>query len=75
MLEDEKHVLPKDLEAALTERERAVLVQIVKGDTSKVVGRALGISPRTVEFHRANIMQKLGARNAVDLVRKVLGRH
>jgi DNA-binding CsgD family transcriptional regulator len=32
----------------------------------------LAISPRTVEFHRANIMQKLGAKNTVDLVRKVL---
>jgi hypothetical protein len=32
-----------------------------------------GISPRTVEFHRANIMQKLGARNTADLVRRVLG--
>jgi DNA-binding NarL/FixJ family response regulator len=30
-------------------------------------------APRTVEFHRANIKQKLGARNMVDLVRRVLG--
>jgi hypothetical protein len=34
--------------------------------------RALGISPRTVEFHRANVMQKLGARNTADLVRRLL---
>ena len=33
----------------------------------------LGISPRTIEFHRTNIMQKLGAKNTVDLVRLVLG--
>jgi len=33
----------------------------------------LGISPRTVEFHRANLMRKLGARNTADLVRRVLG--
>ena len=34
---------------------------------------ALGVSPRTVEFHRANVMRKLGARNTADLVRRVLG--
>ena len=33
----------------------------------------LKVSPRTIEFHRANIMQKLGARNAADLVRIVIG--
>ena len=42
------------------------------GASSKEAARSLGISPRTVEFHRANIMQKLGARNMVDLVHKVL---
>ena len=34
--------------------------------------RALGISPRTIEDHRANIMKKLGARNAADLIRIVM---
>jgi DNA-binding CsgD family transcriptional regulator len=57
---------------SLTPRERMVLAQIVRGISSKEAARALGIAPRTVEFHRANIMQKLGARNTVDLVRKVL---
>jgi DNA-binding CsgD family transcriptional regulator len=57
---------------SLTPRERMVLVQIVRGVSSKEAARALGIAPRTVEFHRANIIQKLGARNTVDLVRKVL---
>jgi two-component system, LuxR family, response regulator FixJ len=56
----------------LTERERVVLAQIVRGASSKEAGRSLNISPRTVEFHRANIMQKLGAKNAVDLVRIVI---
>jgi DNA-binding CsgD family transcriptional regulator len=55
----------------LTPRERIVLTQLTSGGTGKEVGRALGISPRTVEFHRSNIMRKLGARNLVDLVRKV----
>jgi DNA-binding CsgD family transcriptional regulator len=58
----------------LTERERAVLAQIVKGASSKEAARTLGISPRTVDFHRANIMQKLGARNVADVVRAVLSR-
>jgi DNA-binding CsgD family transcriptional regulator len=55
----------------LTPRERIVLAQLVRGATSKEAGRVLGISPRTVEFHRANIMKKLGARNLVELVHKV----
>jgi DNA-binding CsgD family transcriptional regulator len=57
----------------LTPRERVALAQIVKGASSKEAGRMLGISSRTVDFHRANIMKKLGAKNAVDLVRIVLG--
>jgi DNA-binding CsgD family transcriptional regulator len=57
----------------LTPRERATLAQIVMGTSSKEAARALGISPRTVEFHRKNIMRKLAAKNTVDLVRRVLG--
>jgi DNA-binding CsgD family transcriptional regulator len=59
----------------LTQRERVTLSQIITGASSKEAGRSLGVSPRTVEFHRANIMQKLGAKNTVDLVRKVLAEH
>lgn len=58
----------------LTPRERMVLAQIVRGASNKEVGRALSIGARTVEFHPANIMQKLGAKNTADLVRKVLWR-
>lgn len=57
----------------LTPREKVVLAQIARGASSKLAARTLRISPRTVEFHRANIMQKLGARNTVELVRLVLG--
>jgi DNA-binding CsgD family transcriptional regulator len=58
---------------SLTPRERAVLGQIVKGASNKEAARALGISPRTVEFHRTNILRKLKVRNAVELVGVVLG--
>ena len=57
---------------ALTPREREVLHEITKGASNKEAGRTLGISPRTIEVHRARIMEKLGARNAADLVRIVL---
>jgi DNA-binding CsgD family transcriptional regulator len=57
----------------LTERELATLSEIVRGATSKQAGRALGISPRTVEFHRENIMRKLRVKNIAELISKVLG--
>jgi DNA-binding CsgD family transcriptional regulator len=58
----------------LTPREREVLALIVTGASNKEAGRRLDISPRTVESHRARIMDKLGAKNAADLVGIVLGR-
>ncbi|MEA2906871.1 MAG: hypothetical protein QOI12_4258 [Alphaproteobacteria bacterium] len=56
----------------LTPREREVLAQIAGGASNKEAGRRLGISPRTIEVHRARIMEKLNAKNAADLVRIVL---
>jgi FixJ family two-component response regulator len=56
----------------LTRREREVLEQFASGASNKEAGRRLGISPRTIEDHRANIMKKLGARNAADLIRIVM---
>lgn len=56
----------------LTRREREVLEQFTNGASNKEAGLHLGISPRTIEDHRANIMRKLGARNAADLVRIVM---
>jgi FixJ family two-component response regulator len=56
----------------LTRREREVLEQFTAGASNKEAGRTLGISPRTIEDHRANIMKKLGAKNAADLVRIVM---
>jgi two-component system, LuxR family, response regulator FixJ len=56
---------------SLTPRERDVLEQIAHGASNKEAGRTLGISPRTIEVHRARIMEKLSARNTADLVRIV----
>jgi FixJ family two-component response regulator len=58
----------------LTVREREVLSSIVAGASNKEVAQHLGISPRTIEVHRARIMDKLGAKNAADLVRIALKR-
>jgi FixJ family two-component response regulator len=56
----------------LTPREYQVLELIARGASNKEAGRHLGISPRTIEVHRARVMEKLGARNTVDLVHIVL---
>jgi len=53
----------------LTHREREVLDLAGKGLHAKEIARALGISPRTVEVHKASVMNKLGARNVAELVR------
>lgn len=58
--------------AQLTPREREVLQLITNGQSNKEAGRELGISPRTIEVHRARVMEKLGARNTADLMRIVL---
>jgi FixJ family two-component response regulator len=58
----------------LTPREHEVLAQIVGCASNKEAATRLGISRRTVEIHRAHIMQKLGAKNSVDLMRIVLSR-
>ena len=54
---------------ALTPREREVLELLTEGSSNKIIARELGISPRTVEIHRANMMSKLGAHHAAEAVR------
>jgi DNA-binding NarL/FixJ family response regulator len=56
----------------LTRREWEVLERIVAGASNKEAGRQPGISPRTIEDHRANIMKKVGVKNAAELIRLVL---
>jgi FixJ family two-component response regulator len=55
--------------ALLTPRERDVFKLIVAGEPNKVIARHLGISFRTVELHRAHIVEKLQARSLSDLIR------
>ncbi|UCF32762.1 MAG: response regulator transcription factor [Phycisphaerales bacterium] len=58
--------------ATLTPRERDVLDLVVAGLLNKEIAAKLSLSPRTVEAHRAHIMEKMGARTVADLVRTVL---
>lgn len=53
----------------LSNREKEVLALLVNGDSNKQVAQKLCISPRTVEAHRANILQKIGATNVTALVK------
>lgn len=54
--------------AALTARERDVVAGLVKGHPNKTIAYDLGISPRTIEIHRANLMRKLGASSLSDVL-------
>jgi two-component system response regulator FixJ len=58
--------------AALSERERQVLDRLVEGKPNKIIAFDLGISPRTVEIYRANVMAKMRAGSLSDLVRMAL---
>jgi len=57
---------------SLTKREEEIVTLVAKGLTSQEIGKKLFISPRTVETHRARIMDKLGVNNAAGLVRFAL---
>jgi two-component system response regulator FixJ len=58
--------------AQLTAREKEVFEAIVDGESNKSAGLKLGISPRTVEIYRANVMEKMRARTLSDLVRMAM---
>jgi DNA-binding CsgD family transcriptional regulator len=64
---------PLRMRHLLTPREQEVLALITGGASSREGGMHLGISKRTFEAHRRQIMRKFGARNAADLVRMALG--
>lgn len=56
----------------LTPREQEVLTQIALGRTNPQIATELGLSVKTVEWHRCNLMGKLGVHSAVELVRHAL---
>jgi two-component system, LuxR family, response regulator FixJ len=58
--------------ASLSERERQVLEGLVSGHANKIIAHELGISPRTVEVYRANLMTKMQAKSLSELIRMTL---
>ena len=65
----EKHADLKRRAESLTPREREVMALVVDGKANKVIAIDLGLSERTVEIHRANVMEKMGARSVAHLVK------
>jgi PAS domain S-box-containing protein len=62
----------RSAKAELTPREREVAAQVMQGRTSKEIGKALAISHRTVEIHRARLMRKYTAATTAELVQKLI---
>ena len=69
---DAERVEARALLARLTAREREVLAMVGNGHATKEIARALDLSPRTVETHRANIAAKLGTASVAEMARVVL---
>lgn len=61
----------RPVKAELTPREREVAAHVIQGLTAKAIGKRLGISPRTVEIHRARLLRKYQASGTAELVRKL----
>jgi two-component system response regulator FixJ len=72
VLHDEKVQEAKNVLALLSPRELDVVRLLVAGHSNKFVANALGLSPRTVEHHRSNIMHKVSPRNFLDVLRIVI---
>ena len=78
MLADEAFLTPKSSDCTrspvradelLTPRQTEILRLVANGRTTKEIGRTLGISPKTVEFHRARLMQRIGVHDVTGLTR------
>ena len=63
----------RKLKVEFTAREREIAALLIEGLTSKLIGKKLGISPRTVDVYRARLMRKVGAATTPELVNKLLG--
>ena len=62
----------RKLKVVFTAREREIAALLIDGLTSKLIGKRLGISPRTVDVYRARLMRKMGASTTPELVNKLL---
>ena len=62
----------RKLKVDFTAREREIAALLIEGLTSKLIGKRLGISPRTVDVYRARLMRKVGAATTPELVNKLL---
>jgi two-component system response regulator FixJ len=69
---DREHEVAAARLASLTVREREVLSALVAGKSNKVIARDLGLSPRTVEAHRAALMDRLGVKSLAEAIRLAL---
>lgn len=63
----------RPVSAELTPREREIAALLVEGKTSKLIARQIGLSPRTVEMHRARLMRKFSAATSSELVHRLIG--
>jgi PAS domain S-box-containing protein len=62
----------RQITAELTPREREIAALLVEGQTSKLIGRQLGVSPRTVDIYRGRLMKKYGAGSTAELINRLL---
>lgn len=70
------HSLVQEVEsrvAALTDREREIMQYLMQGESTKVIASRLGISPKTVDNHRAKVLEKMVVDNTTQLARLVIG--
>ena len=56
----------------MTSREKEILDFVMKGMSNKLIGEKLNISPKTVSIHRSNLMKKVKAKNAAQLVKIIV---
>ncbi|MDP9014717.1 MAG: response regulator transcription factor [Pseudomonadota bacterium] len=66
-LSGDQRLSPPAVAQSITEREREVLTRIALGNSNKLIARELGVSPKTVEKHRSNLMRKLQLHNAAAI--------